>query len=60
VYEHDQYAEACQRLPRRKKRVRTPYGEGKVIDLLPLEQVVVVQIEDRRIEVAADQVELIQ
>jgi cell fate regulator YaaT (PSP1 superfamily) len=59
VYEHEQYQEACRTLPRRKKRVRTPYGEGKVIDLLPLRGVVVVQVEDRRLEVPADEVELV-
>lgn len=59
VYEHEQYAEASKKMPRRKKRVQTPHGEGKVIDLLPLKGMVVVQIEDRRIEVPADDVELI-
>jgi len=59
VYEHEQYAEACQMMPRRKKRVRTPYGEGKVVDLLPLKRMVVVQVEDRRLEVPVEEVELI-
>ncbi|MCP4536874.1 MAG: stage 0 sporulation family protein [Chloroflexi bacterium] len=59
VYEHEQYAEASKKMPRRKKRVRTPHGEGRVVDLLPLKGMVVVQIEDRRIEVPAEDVELI-
>jgi cell fate regulator YaaT (PSP1 superfamily) len=59
VYEHEQYAEACQMMPRRKKRVRTPHGEGRVVDLLPLKRMVVVQIEDRRLEVPVEEVELI-
>jgi len=59
VYENEQYAQACKMMPRRKKRVRTPHGEGKVVDLLPLRGVVVVQIEDQRVEVPAEQVELI-
>ncbi len=59
VYEQEQYKEACQVMPRRKKRVRTPYGEGKVVDLLPLKGVVVVQVEDRRLEVPVEEVELI-
>ena len=59
VYEHEQYAEASKKMPRRKKRVRTPHGDGKVVDLLPLKGMVVVQIEDRRVEVAAEDVELI-
>ena len=58
-YEYEQYVEACRELPRRKKRVRTPHGEGKVVDLLPLKRAVVVRIEDRRLEVPADEVELI-
>lgn len=58
-YEHEQYVEACKTLPRRKKRVRTPHGEGKVVDLLPLKMAVVVKIEDRRLEVPVDEVELI-
>lgn len=59
VYEQEQYEQSCKMMPRRKKRVRTPYGEGKVVDLLPLKGVVVVQIEDRRLEVPAEDVELI-
>jgi cell fate regulator YaaT (PSP1 superfamily) len=58
-YEYEQYVDACRKLPRRKKRVRTPHGEGKVVDLLPLKGAVVVRIEDRRLEVPADEVELI-
>jgi hypothetical protein len=46
-------------MPRRKKRVRTPHGEGRVIDLLPLKDVVVVQVEDQRLEVPVEDVELI-
>lgn len=59
VYEEEQYKEACQMMPRRKKRVRTPYGEGKVVDLLPMKGVVVVQLEDRRVEVKVEDVEVI-
>jgi cell fate regulator YaaT (PSP1 superfamily) len=59
AYEHEQYVEACRVMPRRKKRVQTPYGEGKVVDLLPLKGVVVVKVEDRRLEVPAEDVELI-
>lgn len=57
VYEHGQYEEACKMMPRRKKRVRTAYGEGKVVDLLPLKGIVVVQVEDRRLEVPVEEVE---
>jgi hypothetical protein len=46
-------------MPRRRKRVTTPVGDGRVIDLLPLKGVVVVQIDDRRVEVSAEDVEVI-
>jgi len=59
VYEQEQYAQAVKDLPRRKKRVRTPYGEGRVVDLLPLRNVVVVQVQGRRLELPADEVELV-
>lgn len=60
VYEEEQYQEACKLMPKRKKLVHTPYGDGKVVDLLPLKGVVVVQIEDRRVEVPTEDVQLIQ
>ncbi|MBN1977656.1 MAG: stage 0 sporulation protein [Anaerolineae bacterium] len=59
VYEDEQYRDACKMMPRRKKRVQTPHGEGRVVDLLPLRGAVVVQIEDRRIEVPVEEVETI-
>ncbi len=45
-YEYEVYTEARQRLPRRKARVKTPIGEGKVIDVAPLREVVFVEIPD--------------
>lgn len=54
-FEHEQYIKALRSLPQRGERVDTPYGEGEVVDLLPLEQAIVVKIEDRRVEVAAEQ-----
>ena len=59
VYENEQYVEACKTMPRRKKRVRTPHGEGKVVDLLPLQGIVIVRVEDRRLEVPVEDVEII-
>jgi len=56
-YEHEQYVEACKLMPRRKKRVRTPHGEGKVIDLLPLKGIVVVYVDGQRLEVPTEEVE---
>lgn len=51
MYEYEQYVEARKQLPKIKKRVITPKGEGKVIDLLPLKDAVVVQLEEgQRVE----------
>ncbi len=44
VYEYEQYAEARKVLPKRNKRVVTPLGEGKVVDVFPLKQSVIVHI----------------
>lgn len=46
VYEYEQYVEARKHLPKRNKRVGTPYGEGKVIDVHPLRDAVTVYIEE--------------
>jgi cell fate regulator YaaT (PSP1 superfamily) len=51
MYEYEQYVEARKNLPKLKKKVITPRGEGKVIDLLPLKDAVVVQLgEGQRVE----------
>ncbi|MCF6278462.1 MAG: hypothetical protein L3J16_06925 [Anaerolineales bacterium] len=44
LYEYEAYAAARKKLPNRKKRVVTPQGEGKVLDVLPLTDTVVVQL----------------
>ena len=46
VYEYEQYVEARRQLPRRNKRVGTPYGEGQVLDQLPLKDAVLVSIDE--------------
>jgi cell fate regulator YaaT (PSP1 superfamily) len=46
IYEYDQYVEARKQLPKRNKKVITPKGEGKVIDVLPMSNQVVVLIEN--------------
>lgn len=46
LYEYEQYVEAKKKLPKRKKKVITPLGEGKVIDVNPLKQAVTVKLED--------------
>ena len=45
IYEYEQYVEARKQLPKRNKRVVTPKGEGKVIDVLPMSNQVMVQID---------------
>lgn len=46
VYEYEQYVEARKTLPKRNKRVITPKGEGKVWDVYPLKQVVLVELDN--------------
>ena len=46
LYEYEQYVEAKKKLPKRKKKVITPMGEGKVIDVNPLKQAVTVKLDD--------------
>ena len=45
IYEYEQYVEARKTLPKRNKRVVTPKGEGKVIDVIPMSDKVIVLIE---------------
>ncbi|MGD0575583.1 MAG: regulatory iron-sulfur-containing complex subunit RicT [Anaerolineales bacterium] len=44
IYEYEQYVQARQQLPKRGKRVATPRGEGKVVDVLPLRESVLVDL----------------
>jgi cell fate regulator YaaT (PSP1 superfamily) len=44
IYEYEMYAENRKILPKRNKRVMTPIGEGKVVDLLPLKLAVIVDL----------------
>jgi cell fate regulator YaaT (PSP1 superfamily) len=46
IYEYDQYVEARKSLPKRGKHVVTPMGEGKVDDVYPLKQSVMVLLEN--------------
>ncbi|MEW6094097.1 MAG: regulatory iron-sulfur-containing complex subunit RicT [Chloroflexota bacterium] len=46
VYEYEQYAAARKELPKRNKRVVTPMGEGKVLDVNPLRMTVRVELPD--------------
>ncbi|MCL4561171.1 MAG: stage 0 sporulation family protein [Chloroflexi bacterium] len=44
IYEYEQYVTARQQLPKRNKRVITPQGEGKVVDVIPLRERVIVEL----------------
>lgn len=59
IYEYEQYVEARKQLPKVKKRVVTPLGEGRVVSVLPLRQAVVVRLdgEDRRVEFLKHEIE---
>jgi cell fate regulator YaaT (PSP1 superfamily) len=46
VYEYEQYTTARKELPKRNKRVVTPVGEGKVLDVNPLQMTVRVELPD--------------
>ncbi len=61
IYEYEQYMEARARLPKRNKRVMTPFGEGKVIDILPLREAAVVEYPDMmRREIARDDMTVLE
>jgi cell fate regulator YaaT (PSP1 superfamily) len=58
VYEYEQYAAARKELPKKNKRVVTPLGEGRVVDMLPLQMTVIVELPDvGRREFERDQLE---
>jgi len=58
VYEYEQYAAARKELPKRNKRVVTPLGEGRVVDMLPLQMTVIVELSEvGRREFERDQLE---
>jgi cell fate regulator YaaT (PSP1 superfamily) len=48
VYEYEQYVAARQKLPKKNKRVGTPHGAAKVIDVHPLQDAVTVITEEGR------------
>jgi cell fate regulator YaaT (PSP1 superfamily) len=59
VYEYEQYVEARKVLPKRKKRVVTPLGEGKVVDIIPLKNAVIVRLDEegKRVEFLKHEIE---
>ncbi len=46
LYEYEWYAAARQQLPKKGKRVMTPHGEGKVVDVFPMRMAVRVALPD--------------
>jgi cell fate regulator YaaT (PSP1 superfamily) len=59
-YEDETYTELKRRLPRKNSRVRTPGGEGRVVDSQILTQLVVVEYDDgRRIAVGVEEIEVL-
>jgi hypothetical protein len=56
IYEYEQYVEARKLLPKRNKRVGTPHGEGKVIDVHPLRDAVTVLIEETQYLVQREEI----
>lgn len=60
IYEYDNYVEARKLLPKKNKKVITPDGEGKVIDVQPIRGMILVEIpEVGRKEYAKDDVKLV-
>ena len=57
IYEYDNYVEAGKLLPKSNKRVITPDGEGKVVDVHPLSQMVVVEFADWQARISKDVIE---
>jgi cell fate regulator YaaT (PSP1 superfamily) len=58
IYEYEQYVEARKTLPKRGKEVVTPLGRGKVIDVVPLKQAIMVSLVDgKRAEFLKHEVE---
>ena len=57
IYEYEQYVEAKKTLPKRGKRIGTPYGEGKVYDVRVLRESVMVRIQGESHEVFRHEIE---
>lgn len=61
IYEYEQYVQARALLPKRNKRVLTPKGEGRVLDVSPIRQMVLVELpEDGRREFASDEIRVLE
>lgn len=47
AYEHEMYEEARSKLPKKKKVVSTPLGEGKVLQVMPLKDSVLIDLPEK-------------
>lgn len=56
VYEYEQYVEARKQLPRVGKTIGTPHGEGRVIDVRPLRDSVMVVVDETVHEVFREEI----
>jgi cell fate regulator YaaT (PSP1 superfamily) len=57
VYEYEQYVEAKKQLPKLGKTIGTPHGEGRVVDVRPLRDSVIVAVGEEEHEVFRHQLE---
>lgn len=57
VYEYEQYVEAKKSLPKIGKTIGTPHGEGRVIDVRPLRDSVMVVVDEAVHEVQRHEIE---
>ena len=57
VYEYEQYVEAKKQLPKVGKTIGTPHGEGRVVDVRPLRDSVIVQVGEEYHEVTRRELE---
>jgi cell fate regulator YaaT (PSP1 superfamily) len=58
VYEYEQYVNARKQLPKRGKRVETPSGEGRVVDVYPLKEAVLVEMDQgSRVEFSKEDIQ---
>lgn len=55
IYEYEQYVEARRQLPRIRKRVGTQYGDGRVVEIHPLEDAVTVRVNEENFVVPREE-----
>ena len=56
IYEYEQYVEARKQLPRVRKRIGTPHGEGRVIEVHPMSDGVTVLVDENRHFVSREEI----